>query len=857
MPFSGRILELTGATYTPTVEVGDATKPGHWVGSVDPISISADVVNLEDIWYSTFYSPVTPVQTSPITFNISNPGLITTSTPISLAIGDEVVFTGVSAGSTITGNTTYYVYSIPSSTSFTVSTTQSVKASNYYQIGVVGDSLTYMNGNGPTLITSNLVNAGWTQDNIEVTGVYGMRIFDDTGGSAGNYASSLSTLNGISAVGKGTTDIITAYRAAGFDPRVWLIALGTNNQLSGSGGPSTQAPEIQDVIDQIMAGPAGNYVIYWMELAYGPGSDRTQYVAGFTTTLGTFVGANFITSPSYTTYLAGILANVGATTYQTYWDSTDTEDIHNTDLGYQVVRAPFYAETVAGAIQVVQPLIITASGSATGITITQTPPVTPPPTQATVKFAVSSPGLITTNSAHGLVVGDSLTFTGVVGGLPIVTAATYWVVTVPSSTTFTVATTSGGSAIAITSVGTAISFTITSIPTPPVGGVLGAQKTIARKPADSTHVPVEDIDTGGVITNGVWVYGSGMSLQSIITSSLAKGKIITFPAATFNWSGFSQGNSFIGVAFAASQCLGFSGSGYNTIFAALPNTISETSYNQRTNANSNTTALFQMNVSGITGMLFENCRFEYAEQAYLGNAALFHGFNVLNSPSCTFFNIWANGFGVGNAAVNPGETFIIGTNGASSLAITQCTIDGRPLGTGTAVSGSNIGFNQGSPNCTITNTITQNAGAGHGVTSYEGSGAYVYTNVASINNADDAWNNEKYESGYTLTMIGCQSYGNGGSGASPCTPGTRMILDSEEANATVAIHDHILSAGGTASVGVMCVRVDPYHDGTAAGDVNQQKMSSVTYYNNGTVDNHFMYNDKAPAPGNGALGYYG
>ena len=86
--------------------------------------------------------------------------------------------------------------------------------------------------------------------------------------------------------------------------------------------------------------------------------------------------------------------------------------------------------------------------------------------QAVVSLAFDSPvggvvsvavagNLFTTTTAHGLAIGDRVRFLSMTGGTPIVVGSTYYVLTAPSGTTFTVSATLGGAAVVITLAGTA------------------------------------------------------------------------------------------------------------------------------------------------------------------------------------------------------------------------------------------------------------------------------------------------------------------------------------------------------------------------------------------------------------------
>lgn len=72
----------------------------------------------------------------------------------------------------------------------------------------------------------------------------------------------------------------------------------------------------------------------------------------------------------------------------------------------------------------------------------------------TVTVAITT-GVLTVSATHGLNVGDAVQLQGVSGGAPLASNTTYYVQSVPTSTTLTLALTSGGAAIATTTSGTA------------------------------------------------------------------------------------------------------------------------------------------------------------------------------------------------------------------------------------------------------------------------------------------------------------------------------------------------------------------------------------------------------------------
>ena len=76
----------------------------------------------------------------------------------------------------------------------------------------------------------------------------------------------------------------------------------------------------------------------------------------------------------------------------------------------------------------------------------------------TVVIAITT-GVLTVSAVHGLSVGDTVQLQGVTGGAPLASAVTYYVNTVPTTATLTLAATLGGALIATTTSGTATGIT--------------------------------------------------------------------------------------------------------------------------------------------------------------------------------------------------------------------------------------------------------------------------------------------------------------------------------------------------------------------------------------------------------------
>lgn len=185
---------------------------------------------------------------------------------------------------------------------------------NYDQVGVIGDSLTAeMIDYGQ--LDPALQDLGWDADDIRLDGVWGRPI---NGSGAG-----------------ATTGVIESWRTDGFDPRVWLIALGTNNAADGA--PSWQH-DVRAVINEVNSGAAGNYTIYWVTTGYRQADQESQQ--------------EFLDTVQD---IATEYPNVEVADYGAYldehrddpqWDSYWADSVHHSESGYAELRTPFYVEVL-------------------------------------------------------------------------------------------------------------------------------------------------------------------------------------------------------------------------------------------------------------------------------------------------------------------------------------------------------------------------------------------------------------------------------------------------------------------------------------------------------------------------------
>lgn len=188
-------------------------------------------------------------------------------------------------------------------------------AQNGDQLGVVGDSLTAeMIEYG--LLEPALIEAGWDAQDIRLDGDWGRPIDGTTDSS--------------------TSAVIRSWRKDGFDPRVWLIALGTNNASS----PVSQwHQDIRGVLNEINTGPAGNYRIYWVSTGYPQQGVSNQ--ALFLQTLHE-IAADYpnVEVADYDAFLDGHRDDAN-------WADMWADPVHHSKSGYELLRTPFYLDVLA------------------------------------------------------------------------------------------------------------------------------------------------------------------------------------------------------------------------------------------------------------------------------------------------------------------------------------------------------------------------------------------------------------------------------------------------------------------------------------------------------------------------------
>lgn len=185
---------------------------------------------------------------------------------------------------------------------------------NADQLGVIGDSLTAeMIEYG--LLQPALEALGWDSGNLRMDGLSGRPI--ESGGTGS------------------TTDVVKDWRAEGFDPRVWLIALGTNNSADSD---AEWSADIRAVLDEIGSGPAGNYTIYWVTTGY---QDAGEYHEQEFEDVVREIAKDYpdVTVADYSEFLEPYRDDPK-------WDSWWSDPVHHSESGYAELRTPFYVQTL-------------------------------------------------------------------------------------------------------------------------------------------------------------------------------------------------------------------------------------------------------------------------------------------------------------------------------------------------------------------------------------------------------------------------------------------------------------------------------------------------------------------------------
>lgn len=101
----------------------------------------------------------------------------------------------------------------------------------------------------------------------------------------------------------------------------------------------------------------------------------------------------------------------------------------------------------------------TFAGAVLDFITNRQPYVWTPASLGTVTVSLATPALFTVSAAHGLAVNEAVVLGTMTTGAPFIAGTSYFVASVPTTTTLTLAATLGGVAIASTTAGSSVSIT--------------------------------------------------------------------------------------------------------------------------------------------------------------------------------------------------------------------------------------------------------------------------------------------------------------------------------------------------------------------------------------------------------------
>jgi hypothetical protein len=174
-------------------------------------------------------------------------------------------------------------------------------------VGVIGDSLTYQGAVGPIDIAQRIVARGYLPQNVRVDGLRGR------------------TLTG-SDPAPSSLDVIRSWRAGGFDPHIFVVALGTNDK---DASPGFWREQVGKVLAEI--GPGHD--VHWVGMGFRNPDDPR--VASFTETVSPIDGLTFHDWNAY----------IRTQPQEGIWLPTDVQGVHMVPAGY-AIRNPWIAALV-------------------------------------------------------------------------------------------------------------------------------------------------------------------------------------------------------------------------------------------------------------------------------------------------------------------------------------------------------------------------------------------------------------------------------------------------------------------------------------------------------------------------------
>ena len=532
------ITTQTGASASGTFSVsltpgGSAISPGTAGGSnaamlMIPLLTAPTATNV----YQSQPLPIVAATTSSNILTVGNlalvtgtaitTNLITCTSTSALSIGMPVVFSA--AVGSLAANTTYYVLTINSTTTFTVSQTWG------------GQVAILTNSYGGVYVQPSTANLSVAQPIVFTGSVFGGFIayttyYVATIPSATTFTLATSTSNAIAgtviSIATTTTGYMTAYGStagllsnmnASIAPNAPITFVGATITVTAINGTTLYTP-----------GNTGYLAV-----------NQAVVFTGYTFISGITAGTVYYiqSTPTVNTFTLSLAPSGAAITWNTGSNTLTMQVVNSTGTaltpytGYYVQSVPspttFTISASAGgavtALTATTGTVVVSSNIATLATGSSTSyflpgqPVVFVNTSGSVFGGVNtmatstglsyictgttsgSPGYVTCASTANLVVGQPITFSGIIAG-GVVAFTTYYVQSVLSGTTFSLSLTLGGAAITLTTVS---SQTFYGIPSYYVKAVLNSTQVVLSATANGAPVA---IGTG---------YASGTNIMTLV-----------------------------------------------------------------------------------------------------------------------------------------------------------------------------------------------------------------------------------------------------------------------------------------------------------------------------------------------------
>jgi hypothetical protein len=405
-----------------------------------------------------------------VTATTTTTNLITCSSTSTLMVDQPIVFSGALGG--ITAGTTYYVLTINSATQFTVSLAQ---GGSVVALSSATGSLNVQHSTANLIVNQPVVFWGTAIGNLVPGTIYFVL------SAVSSTTFTVSATSGGAAFSQSTSSgTMTCYTGPVHDVFISSTTV-TSNLLTTQGisAPTTTATTNLITVTSTFFldvgmpiyfnGAGGNLVanqIYYVKTIESPTTITvSRYFGGPTFVLATAspgvtmfqATSNMVLNQPITfggpAFLGSVFGNIVAGTvyYIKTIDSLNTFTVSSTPGGAAFVLATGGGSgLVMGCTQMGLPVTVTSATTAQSITIGTT--TTSSNLITTQTFAVTATAvttnLITCESTSSFTIGMPVQFSSTLGGLAANT--TYYILTIPNSTQFTVAASWGGAQVALT-----------------------------------------------------------------------------------------------------------------------------------------------------------------------------------------------------------------------------------------------------------------------------------------------------------------------------------------------------------------------------------------------------------------------